>query len=116
MEERKGNQRNERQYSQCPHRMLFEVNHHRRADEPSNPEEKVQQLYPEVLSHSDEQLEHAKIAEDVHHAASGPSNKHSDGQVEEAEVHRADDQRTPAYDDEEGEESMIREAFGEVGH
>lgn len=116
MEERKGDQRNECQNPKRPHRMLLEINNHRRPYEPSYPEEEVQQLYPEVLAHSNEQLKHAEIAENVHHAASGSSYKHSDSQVEEAEVHRADYQRTSTYYYQEGEESMIGEVLGQVCH
>ena len=93
--------------------MFLVVDDNSRANEPADAEEEVEQLDPEVLPHADEQLEHAEVAEDVHHAACGSGDQHGHCQVDEPEAKRADYQRTPAYHDKKGEEAVIGEVLGE---
>lgn len=69
MQKRKGDQRDKGKNSQCSHCMFFVVDDNSRADESSYSEEKVEQLDPEVLSLSDEQLKDTEVAKNVHHAA-----------------------------------------------
>ena len=115
VQEREGNQRHEGQDPQRTHRMFLVVDDNSRANEPADAEEEVEQLDPEVLPHADEQLKHAEVAEDVHHAASGPSDQHGHCQVDEPEAKRANYQRTPAYHDKKGEEAVIGEVLGQEG-